>query len=401
MAMASKKHNKTLIFAIMAAFALLAIAIATTPKKIDWSYSFSKDDKIPFGNKILFELLPKAFPNQKIVTSHTTLIEFLDKTSLTGTNIIIINKTYEPDSLETERLLATVADGNNVFIAASSFSKLLTDTFKLRLHESFGFNININTTDSVVLNFANRKLKTPYGYVFKKAYDKVRFESYDTLKTTVLGHDERGKTNFIAIKHGKGELFINCNPLLFTNYNMVSDNHSDYIFKCISYLPQWPVVWDEYYKSKLRPGGSMIGFIIKNEALHRAWLLLLALITVYLVFEAKRRQRVIPIVMPPANTSLQFIETIGRLYFSRKNHLDIAKKKYTYFIDYVRTNYYINLNDANQENIKDLSSKTTIPLRTIEQIVQMGQRLSTIKQISEEDLINFNQKIEFFYHNCK
>jgi len=397
--MATKKGNRPLIVAIAIGVILFAILIATAPKEIDWSYSFSKNDKIPFGNKILFEVLPSIFPDQKVVTSHTTLIQFLDDTYLTNSNYIVINNEYKPDSLEMERLLASVSDGNHVFIAANDFSELFLDTFNLQI--AHPFNININGGDSATYNFANRRLKTPFGYVFKKAYEPNYIESYDTAKTTVLGYDQMGHTNFISIRHGSGSFFVHCNPLLFTNYNMVSNNHDEYVFKCLSYLPVAPVIWDEYYKAKERPVGSMLSFIVKNKSLRYAWYLFLLTLVVYLVVESKRRQRIIPIIKAPVNTSLQFIETIGRLYFSRKNHHDIARKRFTYFAEFIRTNYYINLNEANSDAIRDLSAKSTIPPRTIEQIVQMGHRLNSVTHISEEDLISFNQKIEFFYHNCQ
>jgi len=361
--MATKKGNRPLIVAIAIGVILFAILIATAPKEIDWSYSFSKNDKIPFGNKILFEVLPSIFPDQKVVTSHTTLIQFLDDTYLTNSNYIVINNEYKPDSLEMERLLASVSDGNNVFVAARDFSKFFCDTFNIEIAQAFSF--NLGGGDSATYNFANRRLKTAFGYVYKKAYEPTYFETYDSTKTTVLGYDENGRTNFISIRHGSGSFFVHCNPLLFTNYNMVSNNHDEYVFKCLSYLPIAPVIWDEYYKAKERPVGSMLSFIIKNKSLRYAWYLLLLTLVVYLVVESKRRQRIIPIIKAPVNTSLQFIETIGRLYFSRKNHHDIARKRFTYFAEFIRTNYYINLNEANNDAIRDLSAKSTIPPRTI------------------------------------
>jgi hypothetical protein len=46
-----------------------------------------------------------------------------------------------------------------------------------------------------------------------------------------------------------------------------------------------------------------------------------------MVFEAKRRQRIIPIIDVPQNTSVIFVKTIGQLYFNKKEHLTIAQRK--------------------------------------------------------------------------
>lgn len=49
-------------------------------------------------------------------------------------------------------------------------------------------------------------------------------------------------------------------------------------------------------------------------------------LTFYTVFESKRRQKFIPIIPPLHNSSLDFTETVGLLYFNKSDHSNLAEK---------------------------------------------------------------------------
>lgn len=397
--MARAMQNKPLIIGISVGFVLFGLLVFLNPKPIDWSLSFSKKDKIPYGNSILYELLPILYPETEITETYTSLKDYIDNTIPKNTNYLVINNEYQPDSTEVNVLISMVKNGNFAFITANQFS----DAFCKKLHLEFNkyHYRNIIAGDSTTLNFANRQLKSAFGYSYKKMLDNTYITSYDTAQTTVLGYNQNGQTTFIRIHIGDGSLFINTSPLAFCNYSMLKNDHHEYIFKSLSYLPRNKVIWDEHYKPINETGRSTIEFILKNTSLKYAWYVLLAGIFIFFIFETKRRQRTIPVVLPPENTSLKFIDTIGRLYFNRKNHLDLAQKKYIYFIDYIRSTYHINIKEMTEEGYNELSQKSSIPIRTITQIIEMGERLNSIDKLTEEDLIQFNQKIEFFYQQSK
>ncbi|MBI9062785.1 MAG: DUF4350 domain-containing protein [Marinilabiliaceae bacterium] len=398
--MASKRNIHWSFYVIPTVVFALAIMMAYAPKEIDWSLSYSKKDKIPFGNSILFDQLPVLFGgDDDIVTSHSEFISFLGEVIPEATNYIVINKEYQPQNRELDKVLEVAEAGNSVFIAAQSLSVNLLDTFKLEINEPKLLQLKI--MDSVSFNLANRKLKTPLGYWYKKAISNYYFTKYDSLKSTVLGFNNKGKTNFIRIQHGAGQVFINLNPLAFTNYNMLVQDNYGYIFKCLSYLPNQSTVWDEHYKPKPFEAVSKLNYIFKNKPLRYAWYLLLIGTALFFIFEFGRKQRKIPIVRPPENSTINFVQTIGRLYFSRRNHLDIAKKRYTYFLEFIRSRYYVNTTAEPGELHQQLSEKTGIPIRTIKQLFELGSSLHHINRLSEEDLEQFNKKIEYFYDNCR
>jgi len=392
-------NNKYLIFGVTLAFMLYIAVLIMAPNPVDWSLSFSNKDKTPFGNFILHNELSQLFPAENIQTTHSPIYNFLNDDKSNNTAIIYINDSFEPDNLDWNKMLEFVNSGNHIFMAAVEFSKAIEDSLGFNIDEDYSF--RLTQQDSIKLNFVNRKLRSPWGYFYKRAYHNTYFQSYDTLKTTVLGLGEKAKTNFIKIKYGAGNFFINTNPLAFTNYNLLIKNNYEYAFKSLSYLPKTSVIWDEYYKQDPPISGSELRYILSEKALRYAWYILLITIATYMIFGAKRRQRIIPIVKPPQNTTLTFIETIGQLYFRKKNHLDIAQKRYTYFLEFLRTKYYIDTANINADLYDEIAEKCDVPIRTIKQLFDIANKLKQVNQISEEDLEQFNKKIEYFYEKCR
>ncbi len=392
-------NNKYLVWGLLLCFMLYITVLIITPGEIDWSLSFSKSDEIPFGNSILFEELEQLFPKDSIQTSHSPIANFLDDRDLQDGSVLFINNRFEPDKFDFKKMLNLAELGNHIFIAAVYFSQQVQDTLGFKTEGNFSF--ELMKEDSICLNLVNPKLKSPWGYYYKKAYSNTFFQSYDTLKTTVLGLGDKAKTNFIRIQYGKGYFYVNTNPKAFTNYNLLIRNNYEYVFKCLSYLPQRALIWDEYYKQEAPISGSEFRYILSQKSLRYAWYILFFGILIYMVFAAKRQQRMIPIVKPPENSTLTFVETIGRLYFRRKDHLDIAKKRYRFFLEFLRTQYYVDTASLNAETYDEIATKCDVPLRTVQQLFDMGKRLVEVKSISEEDLEQFNKKIEFIYDKCR
>ena len=404
--MKNASSNKTLIIAMVVIALMAFLVLAYSPKSIDWTLSFSKQDTKPFGSKILFEQLTEVVDDENIKTSHGSIAEFFDEETPGSSNLIIINNHFDPDEEDIDKLIDILNNGNKLFLSAGSLSDTISNLFGIKIRQHFGAGKIF--TDSASFNLANRKLRTHLGYWYKKGITNNTFQSYDTLRTTVLGFNNKGKTNFVRVKHGKGEAFININPQTFTNFHLLKNDNYEYAFKCLSYLPNQATIWDEHYKYKYLSGQretggqrSILSFILDRTPLRLAWYVLLIGILIFFLFQSARRQRVIPIVKPPVNSTVNFIETIGRLYFSRKNHLDIAQKRFKYLQEFIRTKYYLNTSEMSDDLYQQLADKSSIPIRAIKQLFDLGFNLSKMKQISEEDLEQFNRRIEFFYEQCK
>jgi hypothetical protein len=411
-----KQHRIYLIilFSTIISFVLFEIY---KPKPTDWTPTFSNKDKIPYGCELLYKVLPDVFPNQKISDEKVPIFsKKIDVKLPPKSNYLYVFRYFRADSLSLIKLLNYVQKGNSVFIASENFFGL-DDT----LHFQTSYVQDLALNDSVSINFTNTTIRKSIDYKYQKQAADTYFEIKDSTKNrnhfTVLGKNSKGFPNFIQVNFGKGTFFLNTVPMAFTNFHMVKNDNSDYVFKALSYLPEQPIFWDEYVnvmsigksarstsKSREAKGEedteeSPFKFIVSQPALKWAYFITLSALLIYLIFEGKRRQRIIPIMETPKNTSLQFVETIGSLYYHQKDHKAIAEKKITHLLAYIRTKFYLKTTEIDQEFRSDLSNKSGISPREINDLFDYISFVQNNDYIAENQLITMNEQIENFYKN--
>lgn len=79
-----------------------------------------------------------------------------------------------------------------------------------------------------------------------------------------------------------------------------------------------------------------------------------------MIFTARRRQRPIPVIRRPENRTLEFTELIGTLYFQKKEHGDLIRKKFTYFAEALRREIQIDVEDDSNDTLlcRKIAGKT-------------------------------------------
>lgn len=387
--MKSKKH---IIFFILISVAFVAYEYFR-PKPIDWSETYSQDDKIPYGTYILNDILQDIFPEMNINENTESLYMHFKQHKHERTNYLSVTKNYDIDKVDTEKLLNFVETGNIVFIAAKNISYYLKDTLQLAVDSKFDL-----FSDSLRINFSNPQLKNDTGYHFPKEYSVKFFSSFDTVRTTVLGVDNRQNVNFIKVQHGQGAFYLNLQPQMFSNYNILHGGNVEYVYKSLSYLPIQNILWDEYQKIKDTTKRSILSYIMSSRSFRVAYYLFLLLLIIYAIFAGKRKQKIIPIYKLPKNTSLEFVDTVGRLYLHGQNHKDIAHKKFSYFLEFIRSKYGISIPDFNLIEFEKISEKTGVKIELLKKIIYTYQNIEKQINISEKSLLAFNNFIEDFYH---
>lgn len=395
------RRKKIFSWATGMAALVLIIAAMFAPQPLDWSYSFSRNAEKPFGNYLLFESLPDLFPGEEIETAWTPPDVFLEDEVPQNSNFIFINGRIDMKEDASLKLLDAAAKGNHVFIATEHLYGKLADTLKVDYKPDVSKGGNFFGADSLGFRFTNPELRSSPGHWYPRWMTRYYFEKYDSTRTKVLGYDHKGEVNFIQVKHGDGSFYLHSNPLAFTNYHLLSRNNGEYIFKALSYLPVQTTVWDEYYKPGSRVQEGLFDYVLNHASLRIAWYIIIFGIIVLMVFGTRRKQRPIPIIQKPVNTSLSFVDTVARLYYSRHDHLNIARKRYTYFLEFLRSRYYINTNSGESKMISEVSRKSGVPERSVAALFKMGNKLGRVTQITREDLEQFNRQIEFFYNNCR
>ncbi|AUD07488.1 DUF4350 domain-containing protein [Spirosoma pollinicola] len=391
-----RKPNKYLLILLVTVTAYVLFEYYR-PKPIDWRATYENDDKVPFGTQALFELLPDVMRPSAIKTVLLPIYNLVSEKALpTPSNYVAICQDFGVDKNDIHQLLAYVGRGNNAFISAYE----LPDT----LGKLLGFKAEVKDpkeADSTLRqNFVNPSLHKVSGYNFIHDDGRNFLIIKKPALITVLGRNARKEPVFIKVRYGKGQFFIHNLPLAFTNYYVLNQKTSDYAFKALSYLPAQPTYWDEYQKQGrfTEDEQSIFRYIRSQPALNWAYYLVAFGLIFYAIFASKRTQRIIPVVEPPKNTSLDFVQTIGRMYYQQGDHENIARKKIQYFLADIRERYGLNTTVLDKEFTETLARKSGVSQDETSDLVRLLRDTQKSISLSEYDLITLNGAMEHFKH---
>ena len=120
--------------------ALIFIAVIVLqyiqPKPINWTRTYFKKDKIPFGCYAIFNLLENNFA-KKVITNKQTLYNLNAEMAESNQTLILIDHNVELSKLDVKSLFSFLKKGNTVLICTSNFSKALKDTFNIDVQENW------------------------------------------------------------------------------------------------------------------------------------------------------------------------------------------------------------------------------------------------------------------------
>ena len=299
--------------------------------------------------------------------------------------------------------------------------------FSLSTNEKIFFELN-DTVAHLNLNHSSVHLPKPteYKYYFRNGYydeahkaqsyvwSYINLDAFCYIDEIELLGSLDSTTNFVKIPYGKGSFLIHTTPLAFTNYHLLKRAAVDYAQGVLSYLPAGKTYWDEPSKTYRTTDNSNnwesevdiyedspLQFILKNPPLKWAWYLALASLLIYLFFRTKRTQRIIPVIEPNANTSLEFTQSIGRLYFLQNNHKQLAELRMKLFLHFIRDRYIIATNIPEKTLITRIIEKSSVSDSVVNNIFEWYRYIRNTDDVSEEQLIDFYKEMQFFYKHCK
>lgn len=399
----SKNDRKYLL--ILAATLVVAVAAQwISPEALDWTWSLERDDDRPYGSEVTFEVLPALFPDAEIITQDLPPYLVLGDTTFRNVNYVFLTTTFEPDAAETRRLLDFVGRGNTVFVGAAGFKGTFADTLKLKtnLSDELQALAGVFSEDSLGVNFVNPALQADSAWTFREGVAGLVYTSFDTTRTSVLGYVAAiEEPNFLRVEWGQGSIYMNLMPLAFTNYHLLQGEGASYAARALSYLPVQTTWWDAHYKPLNVQASTPLRYILLHLNLKWAYYLMLWGTVLFVVFRAKRRQRIIPVITPPRNDTLEFVETIGRLYFQHGNHTDLAQKKITFFLDYVRTTLNLSTHTRDDTLLERIAERSGVPYENVQALFRLLNRLEAQERVTEIELNQLSDQIEAFYKMSK
>ena len=374
-------------------------------KKLDERITLRKNDKLPYGTYVANTSLPFFFPEAAVYTNRSEP-GFWDSISVHDSNqvLIIITAKLNADEEEMKKLIDFTRNGNDVFISAVYLSAAADRLLKC---SSSSYDMNYISVNELHKPFQLSLSDQPFGTGSRYAYPGRTFNSYytelDTVTTDVLGYDERKRSNFIHLSAGKGHLYVQLEPLAFSNYFLLYHDNIGYLEKVFSLLNPHAkkVVWDEYYLHKRSDNGdkqqSWISVLFRYPALKAALLTAILALVVYVLMEMRRKQRVIPYLKKPKNDSLDFVKTIGRLYYDKGDHLNLCRKMSAYFLEHIRTQYKLPTGVLDDAFISHLHFKSGVEKSIIQEILSFIQYLDKGQTISDKQLTGFHKQLASFY----
>ena len=273
------------------------------------------------------------------------------------------------------------------------------------LKDSLGFSTNYEFKNSTkaTLSFANRNLR--YNEITcQKNIKNIHFSKIDTLTTTPLGFQKFDNdsiyTNFIKIPFGKGTFLLHTQPVVFTNYHLLKNDHYKYSEGVLGYFPNKDVLFDSANKIVNGVGDgahdSPLRFILSQPALRWAWYLSLFFLLVFILFNVKRKQRIVKIVEPLENTTVDFTKTIGNLFYETKDHENVVRKKITYFLEHLRTEYLMDTQVLDEKFKTRLRQKSGKSIEDIERLVTLLNILKKKIYFDQNDVLMITKAIENF-----
>ncbi|NQX86946.1 MAG: DUF4350 domain-containing protein [Flavobacteriaceae bacterium] len=402
-----KKIGLAIISIIILVIVLIQYSNFGKTKIIDWEESYDEKSTQPYGTYVLYKELSNLFETQKIRTVYYDPTTYLTANSEDGNGehiakgiyLLIGNSNYL-DSYDIKTILRFTNEGNTLFISDYHLHQKLADTLGLETQ------YYANGTDSISTYTLKNKFLFKEEIQLDKNEGDIVFKTDTALKQyEILGYAKQNDTlkpNVIRIDHGLGQIILHLEPKVFTNYHLLKEKRYKYAEAVLSYLPNDNVYFDSYDKIYNTTYGntkqeSNLKWFLQQNAFKWAWYLSLFFAFIFILFNAKRRQRIIKIIKPIENTTVGFVKTISNLYFETQDHKNIITKKITYFLEKLRTDYNIDTSVLDDEFIEKLTAKSGQNKDVVAKVIKHINWLNSKTDFFEENLVHLNRYIEAFY----
>lgn len=380
--------NKTFkIYAVIFIIIMVILALFEVNKKevTDWRKNYDVNQKSPFGLFVFNKEVKDLFKN------NLTKLDVAPYDYYTGKdkkphNILIVESEMDPESWN--KILDEVSKGSDAMIIANRLPKNISDTIGF-------YGSKISYEDQNVLKLTDKKYKNDFIKLDK--FPSGRGFSYIKPNVQVLGktieENNDDQANFIKAPFGKGIIYVHCEPLFLTNYYLLQSGNVRYAQSVFSYLKDRETLW--FVESNTKESRSLLRFILSNPSLKYAWWVFLGGLVLFIVFNVKRKQRIVPIMEPLKNTSVDFVKSIGNLYLQEGDFHDMMAKKAQYFLNKVRLDLLIDTQNLDEEFVKKLQLKTGKPAEMVnEAIVLIRKAQDPYASVMKEDLARMNSLLD-------
>lgn len=391
----------------------------TQQEAMKWRVSLDKEDKRPYGTYIAFQSLKDYFPDAAIASvsrgfRYTNMDSRMLYNNYGHTLLILEGLDFYVSDAEWTDLKDFVRRGNELVIFCSTLDGKIEQ-------ELYCYKEVKGGEDALFFKFAPQHENKNLLSLYSEPGRKFGYEGHSLKGFFSFPHDSsdtgtivtstsifppypdtfgcvNGQPDFVRYRYGEGHLTLHAAPLVLSNYFLLQDGNRDYLTALWQSLPSDinRVYWNDYFKRNAEASG--LDVLMRYPATR--WALIIGILTLllYILFEGKRKQRIIPIVEPLKNDSVSFVETVGRLYYNKGNHTNLAEKMVLQFLDWVRTYYFLNTNLINEAFIRQLILKSGQPEATVRGLIDMITEIRSGKEKPDDAyLYQLYNTIQQFY----
>lgn len=367
--------------------------------------TLSEQDANPLGGKVFRKLAASAFEVETFTNNTKPFPDWYRETGAhnyyeKGTVYMIVTPYLNVRQGEAEKMYDFVEAGNTLVVIADEWSSAFETKFRIGSDQVFsGFG-----EGGGMLRDTYKKLQDSLQYrsdsfpLFYTPFNRFILADSSLSDLEVLSYNETGKVDGLCWSIGSGRVVLVTNAGIFTNYGLLTRYNYEYAMGILSYLEPYPdyLYWDDFYhRNKNRPpeNRSILDVILGIPALRWAFWLVLLLCTVWVLSNLIRRQRSIPQRDPNKNTTVEFTQTIARLYFNKKDNRGIALKMIQHFLEYIHTQHYLPRQKMNDAFATLLSHKTGQSMVEMQKLVARMADIQNGGTVRDEDLLLLNNQI--------
>ncbi|RYY40509.1 MAG: hypothetical protein EOO08_05095 [Chitinophagaceae bacterium] len=367
-------------------------------RRFDARVSLRQEDRIPYGMFLTRKMLPKLFPGTRVYNDRQAPGQW---DSLYGNSqrqgLILMGYYIDADDDEVQQLLSFAAHGNYVFIVGSDFSPALCQALRVDARRA-----GTTMYDSMSVALENPRFsKKDYHYAGMDMSGLLIRQAADS--SVLLGTRNGGTPNFLQFRVGTGAVFLHSSPLAFSNYFLLQPGNDEYVSAALSVMPAGlkRVAWSEYYLSKDNSGNNKepnwLAVLLRYKSFSWALGLFLLVTLLYGLSEMRRRQRWIPPYERPQNDSLDFVKTVGRLYYDKRDHHDLAGKMIQYFLDHVRQQYKIPTGTLDEDFVRRLQARSGYPRQELDSLMALVHDIRAMGSTTPVQLAALHHQLENYY----
>ncbi len=404
-----KKGLRILFFLLLIAVLVFVIQ-ERKPQSFTWTANYWQESKEPFGTFILDKSLHDIYSDIDILYSDSTIYNTLKNQAdlCDNTLYFIIGRSLFLSQEDMESLEQFVSSGNTVFwVSNFQYGANIEDAFILDFEWAYDES-GPKVEKEYPVRFTHPDLEMEEDFQIKLrnegAYFRSLGEEIETLSNLEIKQDSATilSPHFIRAAHGDGFLYLHSLPELFSNYQLENAGNRRYLEAVFASINPDFILMDDYYKMK-RPTSvaesTPLKVLLKEPAFR--WIRNVSLLGIAFLFfsQVRRKQRAIPIVTPKQNETIDFVETLGMLYYNDKGHKGLAAKKIKHFFEYLRRNYYLQEIERSDRGIEIVARKTGLDRTKLKKLFSVIKNMDLRKEVFDTDLESVNRIIDELYRD--